>query len=220
MQYIYKISNIFNEKVYIGRTNNFERRIKEHFSDYKNRHGYHPKLHNAFDKYGIENFIFEIIFQEDISIEDICLKEDYYRNYYNAFYDGYCSMNSSDGQPEGEENCNNKLSKENVLKIIEKLKNTNDTIKNIAEEFEISMQTISDINRGNTWNFDNEEYPIRKTKQGMKKKVLQYDMNGNLINIFNSQSEASKLTGISNKRISEVCNGNKNNAGGFNWKFA
>ena len=54
MKYIYKIENLINHKVYIGQTNNPQRRFSEHRAK-----GYetntHKVLYYAFDKYGINN---------------------------------------------------------------------------------------------------------------------------------------------------------------------
>jgi len=59
--YIYKITNIINDKIYIGQTNNIKKRWKRHISDsYKKN----TILSRAMRKYGIDNF--------NISIIDIC----------------------------------------------------------------------------------------------------------------------------------------------------
>ena len=51
------------------------------------------------------------------------------------------------------------------------------------------------------------------------KKVLQSNADGYIINIFDSQLEASRKTGISNKNISSCCNNKRYSAGGFIWRF-
>ena len=61
---VYKITNKINGKSYIGSTNNFNRRMKEHKTFVncdKNRKGYNLPLYCAFRKYGLSNFCFEII---------------------------------------------------------------------------------------------------------------------------------------------------------------
>jgi len=65
---IYKITNIINNKIYIGSTNCLLRRKKEHFRHLKSNYHYNRKLQNAFNKYGIENFKFEIL--EEVVIQD------------------------------------------------------------------------------------------------------------------------------------------------------
>lgn len=55
--YLYKIVNKINEKVYIGITSRPEVRFKEHLS----KGSTCTKLRNAIQKYGRENFVFEIL---------------------------------------------------------------------------------------------------------------------------------------------------------------
>lgn len=39
------------------------------------------------------------------------------------------------------------------------------------------------------------------------REVVQYDVDGNIINVFNSITEATDATGIDDSSISECCNG-------------
>lgn len=58
---IYILKNIKNNKPYVGSTNNFNRRKEDHlFTLQANKH-HSSSLQNAFNKYGEENFIFEIV---------------------------------------------------------------------------------------------------------------------------------------------------------------
>lgn len=58
---IYKITNTINNKVYVGSSINLKGREYKHF--WMLEKGFHDNnyLQNSFDKYGKENFIFEII---------------------------------------------------------------------------------------------------------------------------------------------------------------
>ena len=58
---VYKITNLLNSKIYVGSSVNIYNRMHLHFS--KLRKGKHHNLHlqNAFNKYGRENFSFEIL---------------------------------------------------------------------------------------------------------------------------------------------------------------
>ena len=55
----------------------------------------------------------------------------------------------------------------------------------------------------------------------MKKKVAQYDIEGNLIAVYEGVREAGRVTGISHKSISKVARGVKyrKTAGGYVWKY-
>jgi hypothetical protein len=52
------------------------------------------------------------------------------------------------------------------------------------------------------------------------KEVLQYDINGTVINKYGSAHEAMRQTGIDNKHISGVARGERKTAGGFIWKYS
>ena len=79
-KYIYKITNLINNKIYIGQTNNPKRRWQEH----KNL-GYDTKgtklLYRAIEKYGKDNFAFEII---EGPIDNYNEKEIYWISYYKS----------------------------------------------------------------------------------------------------------------------------------------
>lgn len=66
---VYKITNLINNKFYIGSTSNsFYNRYHQHISDYKLDKKSIKILYRAFDKYGFENFEFTIL--------HICEKEE------------------------------------------------------------------------------------------------------------------------------------------------
>ena len=59
--YIYKITNLINNKIYIGKTiRNIQERWNEHVSRALNSED-NTHLHNAIKKYGKENFTIEVI---------------------------------------------------------------------------------------------------------------------------------------------------------------
>lgn len=70
---IYKITNKINGKIYVGQSIDIKERWYQH--KYKAKHdtekGYNSAIHQAFRKYGEENFLFEVI--EECSSE--CLDE-------------------------------------------------------------------------------------------------------------------------------------------------
>lgn len=73
---IYKIVNVVDGKMYIGRSKNVYKRVRSHKCDLrKNRHG-NQHLQNAWNKYGEENFMWEIV--ELCSLDIIEEKESYW----------------------------------------------------------------------------------------------------------------------------------------------
>ena len=86
--FIYKITNIQNNKSYIGQTINLpEERWKRHQQDaLSNRLNTH--FAQAIRKYGINSFKLEVI-DTAKSNEELTLKESYWIKYYNTIENGY-----------------------------------------------------------------------------------------------------------------------------------
>lgn len=59
--YIYIIKNTINNKVYVGSTKSYHSRKYSHFRALKNNKHHSIYLQNSYNKYGINNFIFEVI---------------------------------------------------------------------------------------------------------------------------------------------------------------
>ena len=75
---IYKITNKINQHCYIGQSRQIEKRWKRHIevSNNKNAKEYQYPLYKAFRKYGIKNFLFEVI--EECTVDLLNEKENYY----------------------------------------------------------------------------------------------------------------------------------------------
>lgn len=79
---IYSITCLANNKIYIGSSINIINRFKAHKTALnKNKHN-NIYLQRSFNKYGLENFKFEIL--EECNKENILEKENYYMNLYNT----------------------------------------------------------------------------------------------------------------------------------------
>lgn len=50
-------------------------------------------------------------------------------------------------------------------------------------------------------------------------RVAQYTKDGFLVKVWDSQKEASEVTGIERGNISKCCHGKLKTAGGFRWSF-
>lgn len=74
---IYKIKNVCNNKIYIGKSTNIERRIKEHIRHLNSNTNHNAHIQNSWNKYGEENFEFTIIHE---------LKNDNNINYWEEYY--------------------------------------------------------------------------------------------------------------------------------------
>jgi len=87
---IYKIVNLQTDKCYIGSTKDFKKRKQTHFSRLKNNNHSNKHLQNAYNKYGISNFKFEIIeyVQKELllNIEQSYIDNSKKENIYNKTY--------------------------------------------------------------------------------------------------------------------------------------
>lgn len=90
MGYIYKITNVVNNKVYIGQTSkDVSQRFDQHKKDYLRPYRSHLLIYKAMNKYGLDNFRFETI--EEIENCFLDEREKYWIKYYNSFKNGYNS---------------------------------------------------------------------------------------------------------------------------------
>ena len=87
MGIIYKFTNQINNKSYIGQTINPQQRYSSHKSaiNNKNHTEYYTPLHEAFRKYGFENFTYEILAKDIENIDILNILEEYYIQYFNSY---------------------------------------------------------------------------------------------------------------------------------------
>ena len=153
---IYKITNKINGKCYIGQAVDINKRWNKHKTSpfNKNAIGYDYPLYRAIRKYGIDNFLFEVL--EECSKEALNAREMFYIEKFDAFNNGY---NQNKGGQDGSASC--KLTENDVDQIINRLKTTIDGPKAIAKEYGVGPTTIHNINVGDAYRRENETYPIR-----------------------------------------------------------
>ena len=106
---IYKIENKINGKIYIGQSTNINKRLTNHKSLLRGNKHYNNHLQSAFNKYGEDNFIFEII--DICGIDELDALERLYINKYECKHNEW-GYNLEDGGHE-----NKQLSEETKRKI-------------------------------------------------------------------------------------------------------
>lgn len=77
------------------------------------------------------------------------------------------------------------------------------------------IQELNNINVNEKINNKNVNEKINKCK----KKVQQLSLDGEILNTFNSMTEAQNITGIKVQYISRICKGDRNQVKGFIWKY-
>ena len=96
---IYKITNKINGKSYIGKTvGDVDKRFQRHCRSSSRC----PKIKNAIQKYGKDNFTVHVIDIAD-SQNDLNKKEIYWIEYYNTYVNGYNLSQGGDGGPISQE---------------------------------------------------------------------------------------------------------------------
>lgn len=148
---IYKITNIINNKIYIGQSINIGRRWKDHKSQ-GNWEANDCFLYRVFKKYGLENFKFEII--ENCSPSKLNEKEREWILKTGSFGSGYNCDEGGTNPPKqlGENNTNAILTEKEVLEIRE-YKMQNKTKKEVYENYKerIGPSGFDLVWRGVTW---------------------------------------------------------------------
>lgn len=85
---VYKILSKIDGKIYIGRTVNYSKRINSHLSRLKRKVHENYHLQRAWDKYGKDNFLIEII-ESTLTKDEAIQRETYWINYYKAYDDTF-----------------------------------------------------------------------------------------------------------------------------------
>ena len=206
---IYKITNLINQKSYIGCALDIEERWKKHKYTYNNKNSrqYNNSLYEAFRKYGLKNFSFEII--ELIPERNPVIlfqKEKYWIAYFNTFYNGYNETEGGDCGPimPGEKNPMAKLSEEDVYNI-RKLQAQNKMSNEVFELYKdkIGHRGFEHIWQGESWKHILPEVIAYTKTQEYKSLIRKYakqvqdEKNG----IYKFHQEIKKLKEQGEKRL-------------------
>lgn len=209
MGYIYLVTNLINDKHYIGQTNfTIKKRWEQHQYDaFIKQDDFY--FHRALRKYGIDNFKIEPLIE--CGQEELDEKEIYYIDYYKSYYiykQGYNLTRGGKG--------NAKINVKETLKLW----NQGFSAIEIARQFNLYIRTVTDTLKLN--GISQQEIYHRSMKYGAKsryKKIYQYDFNGNLINIFSDLNEMTNLTGYRKDYISAACRHTYPSANGYLWIY-
>lgn len=192
---IYCIQNKINGKRYIGQSINVERRFREHKTDCGNMH-----LKRAFEKYGIENFNFNVLVS--CEMEELDNREVFYIAKYNTT-DRNFGYNCESGG-----NLNKKLSAETCQKISNSRKGKKASIE--------ARQKMSAVQKGRTASLETKQ-KISKIHKGKtvsietrQKLSLSHKAENLSVETLQKMSNASKgrIPSIETRqKISNACKG-------------
>lgn len=244
---IYSVTNILNNKIYIGQSIDVKRRWNQHKCGKGSL-----TLKNAIKKYGINNFKFEILEKIDSSnktknqlIELLVVLEQKWFDIKKPFF----NENGYNIQKTSKPNLTTKRDKSFGEKISKILLESNHTGKPLiqydikgkfikewksgaevervlgycAENISYCCLNKSKSSHGFIWKF--KEYQltdkdiIDTNKSLRMSEVKQYNLRGELLNTFNNIKQASQLTNFRENGIRDACGKGKKTAYGFIWKF-
>lgn len=202
MGFIYIIHNDINDNKYIGKTSHtVEYRWNLHKRDY---HYFKYPLYNAISKYGVDHFWAETLEECDDKI--LSEREQYYIEKYDSYLHGYNATLGGEG--------NRKYDYDEILRLWR----DGYTIKSISRKIGAHPDVIGKILG---------DFGVSKKERSLscagsnRKLVGQYDLDGNLIAVYPSASEAARQTNNSQPNISSCCRKDKwlKTCGGFKWKY-
>lgn len=213
--YIYKSTNKLNGKSYIGQTVNYRTRVWQHRRCYEKED---CKFHEAIQKYGFDNFDWEVLetcqdFGEAIRLEKYYIEKfDSCRNGYNMNKGGVGGFNARaivcltlDGVFVKRYDSAEDAEKEDGFyssDVLVSCKNKHRTCKKHIFMFEDEYLR-----------YGAREY-IKPGSEKMKT-IIQCDKNGNFMNKYKSVQEASQKTNVRRSTISGVLTGTYKSAGGY-----
>ena len=233
---IYCIRNIENNKMYIGSTHNFSERKYRHFHQLEIGKHHSILLQRAYDKYGKESFVFEIL-KECSDEEDLLKTEQYFLDKYQPFApNGYnistiatnCVLYGENNGMYGRKGKDNpNYGRKNTKETLEKMsKAQKGKPKSEEAKKNLSIAIKKQYENGRV-HFNKGKHLSQDQKDKIKEKrsipVKQIDKNTlNIINIFENALVASGKLGIDNSMISKCCKHkpHSNTAGGYKWEYA
>ena len=201
-KYIYKITNIVNNKCYIGQAKNYEKRFKQHISALRKNKHENRFLQFSWNKYGEENFKFEVLDY----LEDYNNQEKHYIELFNST-DRNCGYNilpCGENPPIGSRHT---LSEEDVEKIKELLIDQK-SFQYISEQFPyVTKGQIQKINAGHSWNDKTLQYPLKKYGDSEVGNEIANNIMDDLLNSFLTQKEIAKKYNVSRTCVTAINQG-------------
>jgi group I intron endonuclease len=211
---IYKAENTFTGESYIGATTkSIEERKADHLR--KSNNGLGSYFQEAIGTYGSDAFNWEQI-DTASNINELAEKEAEYILKFNSFKAGYNQNKGAGGFK--------KIVYQYSIETGEFL-NSYDDLTCAGNAVNATKKSVGNVClhidktcKGYYWSYSStdESYSNPDLR---KKEVMQYSLEGNLLTQYISVAEASKISGLSKTCISRCCRGERENSGGFIWKY-
>ncbi len=206
MSHIYKITNLINNKIYIGYTTN---KISDRFQGHINcsRKTKYKKyyFYRSLNKYGKDNFKIESIVSGDFNKILLGELEKHYIRLYNS-NNPKIGYNLNSGGLGGSKDPKTQIQKDKISKTLMGHHYNKGIPKSKEHCVKVSKTLKKMADSGIRWS--------------TCKFVYQYDLQDNLIQRFDSVAKAAKALNISTGTINKIVNGeSKNPRCGFKFKI-
>lgn len=222
--YIYKITNKLNNKIYIGQTVDFKKRMKEH------RYGRNIRqnmlIDRAYRKYGAENFEEEIIYEANTQSEADEIERKYINELSTLKPNGY---NVLEGGREQFGAWNSKAIMAYDLKgtFLKEYKSScelerESNGKYSSRAIRHSCCTKTHILKDILVKYKDDDIEIKeyeKQKSGRCRRVVQYNDKFEKICTYESIQIASKMSNTHRTNIVQCCTGKQKTANGYVWRY-
>lgn len=220
---IYLITNIINNKKYIGQSVDINKRFREHIYSSLNANAKdaNSPLHQAIRKYGKENFCLTIL--EECNREDLNEKECFWIQYHDSYHKGYNATlgGDSDSRYNGKE--------VELYNFDGKFIKSYPTVTFAAEDLGVSRHTLYQILAGKRLstkgyqlkyaNDASKQITKYKNNQGGKIPVCQLDNTGKILKVYESAAEAARFISGDASCITKVCKHKLKTHKGYGWCY-
>lgn len=231
--YIYCITNHVNSKIYIGQTRtSIEERYASHIRCSRSKDGDNILLYLAMRKYGVDNFSIDLVEciradSPDDLRQQLNEREIFHIKEKCSFKpNGYNMTTGGDKPPESDRTVVVKLSENgDVLAEYESIAEAsrqNNIAKNTIRH---ALSSESHYSGGYYWRTKDDSFNAtvgdnvgRQSRTDITP-VYCFGLDGALIKKYKSISDAKREVGVSQGKISEVCNGNRQSTGGYLWSY-
>lgn len=285
---IYKITTKHNNKIYVGSSDNIDKRLVSHLSRLKRNVHHSAYLQAVYNKHGKENLEFSII-EVMLDNNDKLIKEQFWMDHFQSYNKnfGYNMSKTASCNTTGEVKIYQYTAEGIYIKEWNSIKKAKETLNLISIPSALSNKSTHKLSGGFQWKYYKEEkikselklyccynlkgifvksfYKVEEIKSFFKvkelsnilrcsnnnttscnhfwrivntvnfdkvitvvqkktraKKIIQLDKNNNIINTFNSLTEASKFIEVSASNLHRVVNSNNSKyktCKGFVWKY-
>ena len=242
--YIYVITNNVNSKCYIGQTQvNIEHRWRQHKHSARYPELWSGILYKAMRKYGIENFHIKAISSfafDDIGElkKELNIQERYYIQKYNSLMpNGYNMTKGGEDvsirkmKPCVSYNANGILQKRynSIIEAYYDVKGSNISENGSTLITQCCKGELSHA-YGFIWRYEGDDFNLYQTnctqdildRYHCEIPIKKYDLQGNLLNYYQSFKDACVDIGIdkySSSPLCECCKGKRKTAYGFVWRY-